>query len=183
VSIMPGLNLKSKLVQLVYDSASIVYSAVIIIMVVFTFFFRIAGVVGPSMIPTLHNGDKLVVSAFVKDPQAGDIIIITQPNIFHEPIVKRIIALPGQKVDIDFVKGLVYVDDVLLREPYVKGTTTDKFDLDFPLTVPEGKVFVMGDNRNHSTDSRSSQIGFVDEDYILGRVLGRAYPSGSWWIR
>ncbi len=176
-------RIKSKLVQLVYDSASIIYTAVIIIMVVFTFFFRIAGVIGPSMMPTLNDGDKLVVSAFVKEPQTGDIIIITQPNAFHEPIVKRIIAMPGQEVNIDFLKGIVYVDGELLREFYVKGNTTDKFDVDFPVTVPPGSVFVMGDNRNHSTDSRSSQIGFVDEDYILGKVLGRIYPKGNWWIR
>lgn len=177
------LRIRSKLIQLIYDSISIIYTAVIIIMLVFTFFFRIAGVVGPSMMPTLYDGDKLVVSAFVKEPQPGDIIIITQPNDFHEPIVKRIVAMPGQEVDIDFLRGIVYVDGELLREFYVKGSTTDKFDIDFPVTVPPGSVFVMGDNRNHSTDSRSSQIGFVDEDYILGKVLGRIYPKGSWWIR
>ena len=176
-------NIKARIVQFVYDTASIIFTAVIIIMVAFTFFFRIAGVVGPSMIPTLQDGDKLVVSAYVKNPEQGNIIIITQPNSFHEPIVKRIIALPGQVVDIDFLKGIVFVDGVLLQETYVNGNTTDKFDIDFPLTVPEGKVFVMGDNRHHSTDSRSSQIGFVDEDYILGKVIGRVYPTGSWWIR
>lgn len=180
---MSFMRLKGKLVQLVYDSISIIYTAVIIIMVVFTFFFRIAGVIGPSMMDTLNDGDKLVVSAFVKTPQPGDVIIITQPNAFHEPIVKRIVAMPGQEVNIDFLKGIVYVDGKILKEFYVKGNTTDKFDLDFPMTVPPGSVFVMGDNRNHSTDSRSSQIGFVDEDYILGKVLGRIYPKGSWWIR
>lgn len=183
VSVMSVMQIKSKIVQFVYDTASIIYTAVIIIMVVFTFFIRVAGVIGPSMIPTLHDGDKLIVSAYVKNPQQGNVIIITQPNAFNEPIVKRIIALPGQVVDIDFNKGIVFVDGTLMRETYVNGTTTDKFDIDFPLTVPEGKVFVMGDNRHHSTDSRSSQIGFVDEDYILGKVIGRVYPTGSWWIR
>jgi signal peptidase I len=177
------MRIKEKLVQLVYDTTSIIFTAVIIIMVVFTFFFRIAGVIGPSMIPTLHDGDKLVVSAFIAEPQAGDVIIITQPNAFHEPIVKRIVGMPGQEVDIDFIKGLVYIDGNLMQENYVQGSTTDRFDIDFPVTVPDGSVFVMGDNRNHSTDSRSSQIGFVDENYILGKVVGRIYPTGSWWIR
>lgn len=177
------MRIKNNFIQLIYDGISIIYTAVIIIMLVFTFFFRIAGVVGPSMMPTLYDGDKLVVSAFVKEPQPGDVIIITQPNDFHEPIVKRIVAMSGQEVNIDFLKGIVYVDGELLREFYVKGSTTDKFDINFPVTVPPGSVFVMGDNRNHSTDSRSSQIGFVDEDYILGKVLGRIYPKGNWWIR
>lgn len=185
---MSALNIKSKIVQFVYDTASIIYAAVIIIMLVFTFFFRVAGVIGPSMIPTLHDGDKLIVSAYVKNPEQGNIIIITQPNPFHEPIVKRIIALPGQTVDIDFLKGLVYVDGKMLNEPYLNNPTTKKGDVDFPLTVPEGKVFVMGDNRNNSTDSRWKQMGlnddnFVDEDYILGKVIGRVYPKGNWWVR
>lgn len=171
-----------KLVQLVYDTVSILATAVIAIMLIFTFAVRIAGVVGPSMIPTLHNGDKLLVSAFIAEPEAGDIVIITQPNWFHEPIVKRIIALPGQEVDIDFTYGRVFVDGKQLNEPYIRGSTVDKFDVDFPLIVPEGKVFVMGDNRRHSTDSRSSQIGFVDENYLLGKVLLRISPFGEWWV-
>ncbi len=179
---MSESGIKSKIVQTVYDTASIMATAVITIMFVFTFFFRIAGVVGPSMIPTLQDGDKLMVSAFVNEPKKGDVIIITQPNDFHEPIVKRIIALPGQIVDINFEKGFVYVDGVLLNEPYIQGNTTDKFDKDFPLTVPEGSVFVMGDNREHSTDSRSSQIGFVEENYILGKVIGRISPAGNWHV-
>ena len=180
---MSPSNIKNRIVQFVYDTASIIYAAVIIIMLVFTFFFRVAGVIGPSMIPTLHDGDKLIVSAYVKNPEQKDIIIITQPNPFHEPIVKRIIALPGQTVDIDFAKGIVFVDGKLLQESYINGITTDQFDIDFPQTVPDGKVFVMGDNRHHSTDSRSSQVGFIDEDYILGKVIGRVYPKGNWWVR
>lgn len=177
---------KSRIVQSVYDTASIMTTAVITIMLVFTFVIRIAGVVGPSMMQTLQDGDKLAVSAIISKPKVKDVIIITQPNSFHEPIVKRIIAMGGQRVNIDFEKGLVYVDGKLQDEPYTNdgnGSTTDKFDINFPLTVPKGYVFVMGDNRHHSTDSRSSQIGFVNENYILGKVIGRIMPTGKWHIQ
>lgn len=173
-----------RIVQLVYDTASIMTTAVIAIMIIFTFCVRIAGVIGPSMIPTLHDGDKLAVSASIRNPKIGDVIIITQPNGFNdEPIVKRIIALEGQVVNIDFDKGLVFVDGKLVHEPFIQGSTTDKEDFDPPQKVPAGCVFVMGDNRNHSTDSRSNMIGFIDEDYILGKVLGRISGSGGWWVR
>jgi signal peptidase I len=177
---------KTRIVQSVYDTASIMTTAVITIMLVFTFVIRIAGVVGPSMIPTLQDGDKLAVSAIISKPKVKDVIIITQPNDFHEPIVKRIIAMGGQKVNIDFDKGLVYVDGKLQDESFTNdgnGSTTDKFDINFPITVPQGYVFVMGDNRHHSTDSRSSMIGFVNENYILGKVIGRIMPIGSWHIQ
>lgn len=176
------MSTNSKLAQNVYDLASILTTAVITIMLVFTFVFRIAGVIGPSMNSTLTEGDKLMVSAFVNEPKMGDIIIITQPNSFNEPIVKRVIGLPGQKIDIDFTKSIVYVDGKKIDEPYVKGLTINKFDIDFPVTVPKGSVFVMGDNRQNSTDSRSSQIGFIQENYILGKVKFRVAPFGSWHV-
>ena len=172
-----------KIDQLVYDTASILTTAVVAIMLIFTFIVRIAGVIGPSMIPTLQDGDKLAVSAVDSKPAVGDVIIITQPNWFNEPIVKRIIALEGQKVEIDFTKGLVYVDGKLKNEPYIQGSTTDQEDFQSPQTVPKGCVFVMGDNRNHSTDSRSNLIGFIDENYILGKVIGRISGAGGWWVR
>ncbi len=173
-----------KVIGLIYDTASIVCMAVVTIMILFTFIFRIAGVIGPSMEATLHEGDKLLVSAYLKTPKRGDIVIVTQPNAFHEPIVKRVIATGGQEVDIDFNLGYVYVDGKKIHEPYLKNDIKpiSEFDVSFPLTVPKGKVFVLGDNRNHSTDSRSSKIGFIDENYILGKVRGRIYPQGKWKV-
>ncbi|NLP48303.1 MAG: signal peptidase I [Clostridiales bacterium] len=173
-----------KTIRLVYDALSVITMAVITIMLLFTFVFRIAGVIGPSMEKTLYEGDKLLVSAYIKKPVRGDIVIITQPNAFNEPIVKRVIATGGQEVDIDFSLGYVYVDGRRIDEPYLQEDvkTISEFDIEFPLIVPKGCVFVMGDNRNHSTDSRSSKIGFVDENYILGKVRGRISPQGQWKV-
>ncbi len=156
-----------------YDFASVMSAAVITIMLIFTFAFRFVGVVGTSMLPTLQHKDWLVISEMSRDVKYGDIIISTQPNAFNEPVVKRVIATEGQTVDINFSKGEVFVDGTLLNEPYINNPTTNESDVSFPLTVPEGCIFVMGDNRQFSSDSRSSSIGFIDEDYVLGVVKYR----------
>ena len=173
---------RERLAYSVYDLASVVGTAVIAIMVVFTFFFRFVGVVGPSMLPTLTEGDWLAVSAVPKNPKAGDIVIITQPNAFNEPIVKRVIATEGQTVDIR--DGHVFIDGEQLVETYIAPDVfTEREDLDnYPLTVKEGEVFVLGDNRPHSSDSRSSMIGTIDVNYILGTVSFRLMPLGNWKV-
>ncbi len=160
-----------------YDLVSIICTALVVIMIVFTFFFRFVGVVGDSMNPTLYENDWLLVRAINSQGyEYGDIIISTQPNAFNEPIVKRVIATEGQEVDIDFETGDVFVDGKLLQEDYIAERTTTKHDVDFPVTVPKGCVFAMGDNRNDSTDSRSTAIGMIDERYIIGKVLFRILP-------
>ena len=173
---------KERIAFPLYDLASVVGTAVIAIMVVFTFFWRFVGVVGPSMQPTLYENDWLAVTAVPKTPRSGDIVIVTQPNAFDEPIVKRVIATEGQTIDIR--DGHVYIDGELLVETYIApDVVTERENLDnYPLTVPEGMVFVMGDNRPHSTDSRSSAIGLIDSNYILGRVSFRMMPFGKWKV-
>lgn len=167
----------SRFVSSVYDGVSIFVAAMCIIAFIFTFLFRFVGVDGNSMLPTLEHGDWLIVQTVSSEFQQGDIVISTQPNAFNEPIVKRVIATGGQTVDIDFESGTVYVDGEALQEDYIADRTYMEEGVTFPIVVPENSLFLMGDNRNDSTDSRSPAIGCVDERYILGVVKFRAMPS------
>ncbi len=158
------------------------FFAVTIVMIFFTFFFRIVTVDGDSMLPTLHDNDKLVLySQAYRNVQYGDIVVVTQPNVYNEPLIKRVIATEGQTVDIDFENGKVYVDGKELEEDYINELTyTQAYNsTEFPCTVPENGLFVMGDNRNHSTDSRSAEIGIIDERYVLGKAVLRIFPFDS----
>lgn len=162
-----------------YEWAQALVYSVVFVVVLFTFFVRIIGVDGTSMIPTLQHNDKIVVTNMFYEPSQGDIIVLRKESFLEEPIVKRVIATEGQTVDIDFISHNVYVDGIRLDEPYINAPTTREGDVSFPVTVPEGFVFVLGDNRNNSADSRISRLGMVDERYILGRVVFRVYPMNK----
>lgn len=165
-----------------YDVVDSLKGAVIAAFIVFCLVFRVVGVEGDSMVPTLHDGEWVAISGLSLSIDRGDIIISTQPWERNVPIVKRVIAVGGDTVDIDFAAGNVYVNGEVLNEPYINSSTTFGYDVEFPITVPDGCVFVMGDNRGESLDSRSSKIGFIDERYILGEVYFRLYPTGNWKI-
>lgn len=157
----------------------IVYMLVIV-MLLLMLFFRVIVVDGPSMERTLLNGDYmlLVSNLFYKEPQYGDVVVVSKQAYDNgKPIVKRVIATEGQTVDIDFEAGIVSVDGVPLDEPYTKTLTTLKEGAVFPQTVEPGCVFIMGDNRNNSKDSRSVQIGQVDKREVLGKVVCLAFPG------
>ncbi len=160
--------------------------SVTIVIILFTFLCRIAVVSGPSMEKTLFDKEVLLVSDLFYEPKQGDVIVFQSNTILdNEAIVKRVIATEGQTVDIDFENWIVYVDGKALEEPYINfeaGRYMNGSDYTYPLTVEEGKIFVMGDNRNHSTDSRDDRIGMVDTRYVLGRVLVRILPIGTFGL-
>lgn len=163
----------------IYEWVDSLMFAVLFILIIFTFVVRLVGVNGKSMNPTLKNGDWLAVQSVNMTIDRGDIVVITQPNLWGKPLIKRVIAKGGDVVDIDFFDHKVKVNGVVLDEPYIAEPTALMGNMIYPLTVPEGKVFVMGDNRNESSDSREKYIGFIDEDYILGVAKFRLLPFDS----
>lgn len=150
--------------------------ALAVLVLVFAFCARIVVVSGSSMNNTLTDGDRLLVQSTFYTPQRGDVVVVDSYINYGKPLVKRVIAKGGDTVDIDVEQGLVYVNGEALDEPYVPEGTLSTGNVEFPLTVPEGTLFLMGDNRQHSTDSRSSDVGFIDERDILGKVVLRIYP-------
>ena len=152
----------------------------VVILLVFMLLFRVVVVSGPSMNKTLVHGDYLLLinSAFYREPVHGDIVVVSKDSFKNgEPIIKRVIATEGQWVDIDFDAGVVYVNGNPLDEPYTNTPTNMYEGVDFPLMVDEGCVFVMGDNRNESKDSRSPEIGQVDKREILGKAIFLFLPG------
>ena len=162
-----------------YEWVQALVCSVLTVVMIFTFAVRLIGVDGHSMVPTLQHADRLVVLSPIlyHDYKAGVIVVLRKESFSTEPIVKRVIAVEGQTVDIDFSAGSVTVDGVELDEPYINELTFTDEGTEFPLTLGEGEIFVMGDNRNHSTDSRDTRIGPVDTRYVVGRAVALALPG------
>lgn len=163
------------MVQGVYEYASTIVFPLAIVLLLFTFIFRTATVVNVSMQNTLHAGDRLILSHIGYTPKTGDIIVLSTKAV-DTPVVKRVIAAGGQTVNIDFQTHTVYVDGKALSEPYIREPTSERGDLSYPLKVPAGHVFVMGDNRNNSYDSRYRAIGMIDDRDIIGHAVFRLFP-------
>ena len=171
-SVSPARTILEYIHDLVYILAAI--------LVVFTFFVRIVVVSGSSMFDTLADGDYLLLvnSPLCGKLEQGDIVVAGMERFKNgEPIVKRVIATEGQLVDIDFSAGKVYVDGIELDEDYIYTLTTIAEGMQFPLVVEEGCVFLMGDNRNDSMDSRDPVIGQVDTREILGKAVLLLLPG------
>ncbi len=172
-------NTKVSLEREVFDWLETLVTVVLTVVLFFTFISRQIGVDGTSMLPTLQDKDRLMVITpiFYDDYKYGDIVVLRKDSFLSSAIVKRVIATGGQTVDIDFLEGSVYVDGEELDEPYINARTYTPEGIEFPLTVPEGSVFVLGDNRNDSSDSRHIRLGTVDTRYIVGKAVLMLFPG------
>lgn len=151
-----------------------------IVILLFTICFRVVIVSGPSMNNTLVNGDWLLLMSNLTSGniRQGDIVVASKDSFKNgEPIIKRVIATEGQVVNIDFNAGIVYVDNQPLYEPYTLTPTNIQEGVSFPCIVEPGCIFVMGDNRNESLDSRSYEIGLIDEREIVGKAVFVLFPG------
>ena len=172
-------NENSNVVSAVFSFADVIATAFILLLAVFAFMVRTSWVIGDSMLPTLHNGQFLLITAMPRELKHGDIVVIsdTGHNLpSQHPIVKRVVGLPGDIIDIDFMSGVVYRNGKALEESYTSMPTYSTRYLggntDFPCVVPDGRCFIMGDNRGNSADSRAQQVGMVDQRDVLGVRVG-----------
>ncbi len=172
------LNITKSLLLYLHDLAYLFGIILLALLLV----FRVVVVSGDSMNPTLIDSDYLLLlsSPLYHTPKNGDIVVASKDSFKNgEPIIKRVIAVEGQTVDIDYYSGTVYVDGIALQEAYINGATTLDEGIALPLIVEEGCVFVLGDNRGRSQDSRSPAIGLIDTREILGKALFLFLPGQS----
>jgi signal peptidase I len=168
----------------IYDWIESIIFSLVTVVLFFTFAFRIVGVQGQSMQQTLQDKDRLILTSYFYEPKHGDVVVVSRKDNLAEPLIKRIIATEGETVNIDYNTNTVYVNGKPVNQPYVNPITTDgdimrPIDpgsaLKLPLTVQKGYVFVMGDNRNNSLDSRFNTVGPLEKTQILGKAVFRIY--------
>lgn len=189
-----GEDKKKGLLYDILDIAECVIAAAFVVFLVFTYLIHIVSVQGTSMVPTLEDGDRIIVSALGYTPENGDVVVIdgrssyllsedgriVEKDGLGKSIVKRVIAKGGQTVDFNFETGEVFIDGKVQNEPYIKEIThRDEYAFDYPLEIPQGYVFVLGDNRNLSKDSRHPDVGLVSEEEIIGEAVMRIFPFGK----
>lgn len=150
--------------------------SVVVVALLYVFIGRTVMVDGSSMLTTLHDTDRIVTTPIYDELKPGDVVGISQRGDIT--LIKRVIAIGGQTVDMDYENGCVLINGEPLEEAYVREKMHQPLgdSIEFPLTVPEGYVFVMGDNRNHSTDSRSPNVGLIDVRNVFGKAIWRIYP-------
>ncbi|GHU81538.1 signal peptidase I [Clostridia bacterium] len=166
----------SSFTQNIYEWLYMLTITLVVSLLLLTFAFRHISVDGESMSNTLHDKDQLVVTNLLDTPSVGDIVVISHGQEYNHPIIKRVIATEGQTLQIDFEKHQVIVDGVIIYEPYIKEPTTVSGNTEIPKVIPKDTVFVMGDNRNHSTDSRFHEIGLIDVKDIIGKAEFIFFP-------
>ena len=173
-----------------YEWLQMLMGCVLAAVLLFTCLGRLTRVDGESMNNTLQHGEMMLVWSLGYQPQQGDIVVVNKTTaefLGGKAIVKRVIATGGQTVDIDYGTSTVYVDGVALDEPYIREpmgvpytpSAYDSTGVQTHWEVPEGSIFVMGDNRNKSTDSRDARLGAIDEDYVLGKVVCGLWPPSK----
>ncbi len=158
----------------IFSWVEVIVFTIIFMSIFMVVVFRMSPVDGSSMEPTLQDCDRIISTNIHGKYDYNDVVVIRRKD--DTTLVKRIIALEGDKIDIDFDTGSVYVNDKLLSEPFINEITKKRKDFVGPTIVPDGHVFVMGDNRNHSDDSRLAKIGMIDKRNVLGKVIFRIFP-------
>lgn len=162
----------------IYDWIRCIIFAIAIVIVCLTFVFRLVDVDGSSMYDTLSSDDKVIVTNFMYTPKTNDIVVISHGAEYTKPIIKRVIATEGQTIKLDYEHDRIIVDGVVIDEAYIDGSTFGGIvgDNEIPEVIPEGKIFVMGDNRKVSMDSRSTKIGLIDVKDVIGKAQVVAFP-------
>lgn len=175
-------NPSGRVFDFFYEWLECIIQSVILVVVAFTFVFRVVNVSGRSMYKTLHDGDKVAIVKLGYKPTSGDVVVIKRGQYLNEPLIKRIIATEGQTLNIDFATGSVMVDGKVLNENYIWEPMYVQGDNDINGKVPKGCCVVMGDNRNHSTDSRFKEVGFIPNENITGKAQLILYPFNRFGV-